>query len=331
MAVYDDGSADRIAHTTGINAAETDLNAQMVSETTIDWNPKQAAFDRVQNACPSPLEQSWQYGDAIAEVSANEIWRGVVQVNDKPVATVQTAERRLPGGLNLVRLTRGPVLTDPKLRTDVIGAIRADYPRFSRNLLFWMPDMTDASTDMRSIGKRPMTTGYTTAWLDLRPEPDQMRGNLRGNWRNALTQAEDNPPKTRLDRRGRDTEHFIDEYLRDRRTQKYSGPSAPLVRAISESFGKNAYLMQATDHGDIIAASLFLRHGKSATYFLSWTTGHGRERNASHYLLWKGILELRGAGVYWLDLGGMDARAPGIARFKLGVGAEPMTTSGTWF
>lgn len=315
----------------GINGAGAELNAELNGTVSIDWTPKQAVYVRTQDACPAPLEQSWQYGDAIADVSANDVWRGVIDIDGEPVATVQTAERRLPGGLKLVRLTRGPVMARPEFLGDTVDAIRADYPRWSRNLLFWMPDLIDPAPAMRGIGKRPMTTGYTTAWLDLRPEPETLRANLRGNWRNALSQAETAPPKIRLDQRGRDTDEFIAEYLNDRRARKYSGPSASLVRAIAKAFGKDVYLLQATDHGDVIAASLFLRHGKSATYFLSWTTEHGRARNAAHFLMWDGIVRLKSAGVSWLDLGGMDARAPGIARFKLGVGAAPVTASGTWF
>ena len=90
-------------------------------------------------------------------------------------------------------------------------------------------------------------------------------------------------------------------------------------------------LIRALDHGDAIAASLFLRHGTSATYYLSWTTELGREKNAAHLILWNGVTRLRQAGIRWLDLGGMDARAPGLARFKLGLGANAVTCSGTWF
>tara|TARA_R110000868_G_scaffold28525_6_gene106879 strand:- start:13967 stop:14890 length:924 start_codon:yes stop_codon:yes gene_type:complete len=307
------------------------LNSASNSEIAIDWTPKRAVYTRTQDAGPAALEQSWAYGDALADVSANDIWRGIIEIDGAPVATVQTVEKRLPGGLILVRLTRGPVLAQPGLLSDIVYAIRADYPRFSRNLLFWMPDTADPAPVMRRIGKRPMTTGYTTAWLDLRPEPEILRANLRGKWRNALAQAETTPPKVHLDQRGRETEDFIAEYLRDRRSRKYSGPSAALVRAIAGAFARDVFLLQATDHGDVIASSLFLRHGRSATYFLSWTTDHGRERNAAHYLMWDGIERLRKAGVHWLDLGGMDARAPGVARFKMGVGANPVTASGTWF
>ncbi len=132
-----------------------------------------------------------------------------------------------------------------------------------------MPDAISGADAMRPIGKRMMTTGYTTAWLDLQPPPDILRANLRGNWRNALAQAEADAPKITDDRRQREIENFIAGYLKDRRTQKYSGPAGILVRRIAETFRKDTVLLQALDHGDVIAATLFLRHGASATYYLS--------------------------------------------------------------
>jgi hypothetical protein len=301
------------------------------SRIEIDWSPKRAAYERIQAACPAPLEQAWAYGDSIAAVSTNEIRRAIVMFEGSPVATLQTAERWLPAGFKLIRLTRGPVTAHPELLPDIARALRAEYPRLTRNLLFWMPDAIGGADAMRPIGKRMMTTGYTTAWLDLQPPPDILRANLRGNWRNALAQAEADAPKITDDRRQREIENFIAGYLKDRRTQKYSGPAGILVRRIAETFRKDTVLLQALDHGDVIAATLFLRHGASATYYLSWTTSLGRERNAANLLLWQGLIRLRDAGVKWLDLGGMDARAPGIARFKLGLGADAVTYSGTWF
>ena len=291
-----------------------------------DWSPKRAAFDKVQSACPAALEQAWLYDDSIAGVSDNEIHRASITADGGSVATLQTAEPRPPAGL-----TCGPVTVHADLLPELVKAVRADYPRLSRNLLFWMPDIIGGAAAMRPIGKSQMTTGYTTGRLNLQPDPDTLRANLRGNWRNALSQAEADTPKISDDRRQRKIENFIAYYLKDRRAQKYSGPSGILVRTITDTFKKDMFLLQALDHGDVIAASLFLRHGASATHYLSWTTNHGRERNAAHLLLWRGALSLREVGVKWLDLGGMGARGPGIARFKLGLGADAVTYSGTWF
>ena len=154
----------------------------------IDWSVLRALYDTVQLETPAPLEQSWNYGEAINAASFNDIRRGIVKIDGEPVAAFQTAERSFPPGFKLIRLTRGPVTACPELLPEFAQAVREEYPRWSRNLLFWMPDATGA---MRAIGKRPMTTGYTTAWLDLSPEEDDLRRKLRGNWRNALSRAED--------------------------------------------------------------------------------------------------------------------------------------------
>ena len=67
----------------------------------------------------------------------------------------------------------------------------------------------------------------------------------------------------------------------------------------------------------------------------SWAYGSaiaaGRRAQAHNVLLWRAIEGLKDTGADWLDLGGVDARrAPGIARFKLGLGARLFTLSGTY-
>lgn len=292
--------------------------------TRIDWSAPRALFDTLQFDIPAPLEQSWNYGEAINAASFNDVRRGVVEIDGEPIAALQTVERKLPIALNLVRLTRGPVSAQAGLLDAFAKSLRSNYPRWSRNILFWMPDVADADGPMRSIGKRPMTSGYTTAWLDLSPPEEELRRRLRGNWRNALSRAENNDMMIRVSWRMEEVEPFIAHYVRDRKAQKYSGPSANFVRLLADRFGRDVILIRALDHGDAIAASLFLRHGTSATYYLSWTTELGREKNAAHLILWEGVTRLKKDGVRWLDLGGMDARAPGLARLSSVLGRPPL-------
>lgn len=82
-------------------------------------------------------------------------------------------------------------------------------------------------------------------------------------------------------------------------------------------------------HGGVVAASLFRRHGTSATYHLSWTTDLGRKKNAAHLIPWDGFTRLKPARNRWLNLGGMNTRAPGLARFNLGLGTDAATSTGT--
>ena len=93
----------------------------------------------------------------------------------------------------------------------------------------------------------------------------------------------------------------------------------------------NVRVWNAVHENKTVAGIALIRHGASATYLAGWTSPHGRHRNAHNLLLWRAITELRETGTDWLDLGGVDtASAPGIARFKLGLGGELQTQTGTY-
>jgi hypothetical protein len=313
---------------TGIDPETTVLNAP----TEIDWAPHRALYDDIQFAVPTPLEQAWAYGDAVEHVSGNRILRGIVEIDGVSGATLQAARRTLVPWLSMVRLTRGPVVVDPALAPAACHAVCNALRLRTGTLFFMMPDLPESETAPILAGsrKRPMTTGYATAWLDLAPEPEASMANMRGNWRNALRKALAAPPVLRFSSRPADIDGFTKVYLEDRKIHRYSGPSARLVRCLSEAFGRDVRLYRAMEHGETVASSLFLRHGRSATYYLSWTTERGRALNAAHFILWEAIRTLLDDGVHWLDLGGLDARAPGLARFKMGLGARCETFSGTW-
>ena len=331
MPVYDDAAAEGGEHPGGIDGKGADLNAPL----TLDWSPSPDAYDRILSRGAVPLEQAWHYGEAIAAVSRNGIRRAIVFRDGDPVGALQVAERILPAGIRLVRIVRGPVIPDAAAATpgEIARAIRAGFPRWSRTLLFWMPDLPpeDAGRTLTPIGKRPMTAPYATAWLDLSASPEELRKRLRGNWRNQLRKAEANPPDVWNRSRPADIDRFVAGYASERRRLRYRGPDEALARCIFDRFGRQALLLQAVSSGTTIASALFLRHHGSATYYLSWTRPEGREKSFSNYLIWQGILLLKKSGTGWLDLGGLNAAAPGVASFKLGTGAQPKITSGTWF
>ncbi|MEK9644544.1 MAG: GNAT family N-acetyltransferase [Alphaproteobacteria bacterium] len=154
-----------------------------------------------------------------------------------------------------------------------------------------------------------MKTGYMTAWLDLAPELQALMANMRGNWRNALRKALADPPVLRFSSRHADIDDFTKVYLENRKIHRHSTPSARLVKCLSEAFGRDVRLFRAMEHRETVASSLFPRHGRSAIYYLSWTTERGRALNAVHFILWEAIRTLRGDGFHWLNLDGNNARA----------------------
>lgn len=81
-----------------------------------------------------------------------------------------------------------------------------------------------------------------------------------------------------------------------------------------------------------MASMLFLRHGRTASYYIGWADEEGRKSNAHNRLLWEALSTMKQSGITDLDLGGINTHdLPGISRFKLGTGGRVLTLAGTYF
>ncbi|MCP5038993.1 MAG: GNAT family N-acetyltransferase, partial [Rhodobacteraceae bacterium] len=110
----------------------------------------------------------------------------------------------------------------------------------------------------------------------------------------------------------------------NRRRKRYRGWPHDFTKAFcQEPSAWRLYVVR--HHGHSIAGGLFLIHGTRATYQIGWSGHEGRRHNAQTLLLWNAMFRLKSMGVSGLDLGQIDTiNAPGLARFKLGTGAQPV-------
>ena len=65
----------------------------------------------------------------------------------------------------------------------------------------------------------------------------------------------------------------------------------------TKQVSRNMLSFRADIGRERLAGMLFLIHGQAATYQIGWTTPTGRETNAHHLMLWRGIEELQQRGV----------------------------------
>jgi hypothetical protein len=115
------------------------------------------------------------------------------------------------------------------------------------------------------------------------------------------------------------------------RTLGYRPMSPAIIAAIAAARPGTARLFVARKTGGPVAAMLFLRHGRCATYQIGWSTRAGRACSAGNLLLWRAMIELGAAGCDRIDLGLADPEQdPGLARFKRGSGALLRPLGGTW-
>ena len=289
------------------------------------------------DAAPRPaLEQSWAFGEAMVATEKVSVERFVICCDEAPMALVQAFRRALIGGFSFIRIVRGPVWLAENYAVQAGGILRAlrSHWRPGRGaLLSLVPELPvgeAADTAMRAAGMRRMVTGYSTIWVDLAPDVDALRAGLDGKWRNALVKAEAGKLRLQRSHGGDLLRDLTARYDAFRKTRRFVGPEGKLARAMVKA-STDVTVLSAHQGSALIAGIVLVRHGASATYFISWAGDAGRDVNAHNLLLWRAIEALKKDGVRWFDLGGVDAvHAPGIARFKLGIGGAVTTLAGSY-
>lgn len=276
---------------------------------------------------PAPtLEQSWAYGAAIEAVSPYRARRGVASIGEEPMAVLQVFTRRI-GPLTLSKVLRGPVSLapiDPAIVTRLVKPFAERLRIRQLRPLFWLPEFPADQADamMRQLGKRPMVRGYATSVVDLTSDETALRARLDGKWRNQLLRAEETGLRVETAHGGRFLDLLVERHETFRRARRHHGHSgteiAALVAAIEPR--EDALILTALERNDPVAGVLLVVHGRGATYHVGWTSEAGRKANAHNLLLWRGALLLKARGIAFLDLGGIDDRSAGVARFKLGLG-----------
>ena len=277
----------------------------------------------------SPIEQSWGYGAGLRRTRTR---RGVIEDDKRPIAIVQVFERPLLFSLRLAQIVRGPLWLIETPDPRVLALIKSEFRLRSGALLVWMPELPagrESIDMMRATGLRRMTTGYSSAWIDLGRTEDELRGALHGKWRNALRVAERRGLEVAITDDDDALDWLLARYEAHRKRRRYSGPSQEFVRAMTRA-GSPFTVLRASMASAPVAGVLFVHHGAAATYYVGWTDAAGRRLNAHNLLLWRGMLALKAAGLSWLDIGGINAAAPGVARFKMGAGGAFFTLTGTY-
>lgn len=276
------------------------------------------------------LQQSWAYGEAV-RAQGHRARRFLLYEGGDPVALLQLAERRLPFGLRVGLVIRGPAPLDASEDGPPDPAtVEAVRRAFGRGLLLWTPDHTGG---LCGEERRRVMTGASTGFLDLGRSPAELEARLHGKWRNMLRRAREAKLGVREPAGGRLLEWLIDTNERHRKRIGYRGPSPDFYRVLAQASHarRDLLVLVACEGSEPVAGVWMQRHGRAATYLVGATTPRGRELRAHHLLLFEAMLRLRERGVAVLDLGGIDTvGAPGVARFKLGTGCEVVTFAGTW-
>jgi len=185
---------------------------------------------------------------------------------------------------------------------------------------------------LESAGFRRLMTNAHVAELDLRTTPDARQKAMKSKWRNAWRKAQNTALKLTEERYDpHDHAWLLKQDLANQRAKRFRHMPHALINAYATSQPQAVRVLTGYVKDTPVAAMLFLLHGPVATYHIGWTDAVGRTLNAHHRMIITAADRFADRGCRRLDLGSVDTEnAPGLARFKIGTGANVRPLGGTW-
>jgi len=305
----------------------------------VTWDAIDAAtWDAHHARTGAALQQDWAYG-ACMKILGVHVLRAWVTRDSAPIALAQFIVRYFGGQLASMALcSLGPVWLAPvtaKEKELAYQALKKTIPLNKLRLVLFTPAQ-EAGADLGLSPWRRVMTGQSTVVIDISKSVDDLRAGLDRRWRLPLSHAEKSDLK--IHRVGTNPGQYrwlLDAEIQQREKRGFIGLPLQFFDLYVQSRqqpSKNILTMRADIGRDRVAGMMFLIHGESATYQVGWTNEEGREQNAHHLILWRGIEELQSHGVRVLDLGGVNTiRSAGVARFKISTGGRVVTYAGSYF
>ena len=304
----------------------------------VEWRSTDVdVWDQAHAAAAGPLQQDWAYGSTMVSLGAR-VLRARVEADGVVVAQAQFIVRQYSKFLSFALCTRGPMWLQPLAAHDkaqVYRRLRQSLPLGGLRFMVVTPDET-LSEDLGLPRFRRVMTGYSTVLLDISQPLDVLRANLDSRWRQPLSHAES--AGLNVQRMGTNPGQYrwlLDAEMQQRAERNIDGMPLVWFERYAESRkqpSRNLLSLRADMARDRLAGMMFLIHGQAATYQVGWTTQAGRETNAHHLMLWRGIEALQERGVRLLDLGGINTqRSAGVARFKMATGGTVKQLAGSYF
>lgn len=276
------------------------------------------------------LQQHPFYARAVRQMGGKA---AAMTLRDGPrrIARAQFLRRRL-GPVRITWIPRGPLWEEAASDAECEDALTRLLNRLNGGLCLLVPDTFQEAQRLRKHGFRSIVPGQQVAELDLSVPPEAQLAAMHGKWRNRLRHAE----RKVVHIRQRPFDPSTDDILlsleaRQRAARRYSALPSAFTEAWASVNPGTAQLFQAEDaSGTMLAFVLILTHAPTATYHIGWSNEDGRKASCHNLLLWRTATWLAQEGYKRLDLGLVDAKSsPGLARFKLGIGAAARSVGPT--
>lgn len=288
------------------------------------------------------LLQCAEYLKTIEQANGSTFVLYSIRHNENTIGIFSIVKHQaLKGVVQTVMLDRGPLWLKGHGTSEELKVFFNEFnQRFPARFLTWrriIPELRynqENKALLQSCGFNQRKLGsYSTIIVDLFRNIEELRADLRGNWRNQLMKAEKDEIKCEWHLQGEYLGWLLSKYIKDKRKKAYKGPSESFMRSLSKNFAEKGNLIIgfARFKGQILAANLVLCHGNTATYQLGWVDLDGRKKCANNLLLWETMIFLKNRNIKHFDLGGVNSLdAKNIRWYKAGMGGHEYELVGTY-
>jgi lipid II:glycine glycyltransferase (peptidoglycan interpeptide bridge formation enzyme) len=295
------------------------------------------------------LNQAWEWADAM--YAEGLVSRILVRRHGAVVGMAQVRVRRLPLlGYGIGTLYWGPLWrrrdqpADPEALRLCLEGLTEEYTRRRRLALRVTPCLyaepgtgiaprfAEAGFEHRPYHHPGGAGGYRTILVDLSPDLDTLRAELRGNWRRHLARAEREGVEVRLEEGDAGWVAFRQAYDQMMQRKRFESAVridrfAGLYRSLPAEIRPK--VLNAYRGGAHLAGCVFSVLGDMAVFLLGATADAGLKADASYAIHWSFICWLKEHGFRTYDLGGIDPeRNPGVHQFKAGFGGREVSHPG---
>ncbi len=264
----------------------------LIKWNTLSTNEWEKRFSKIPR---SNILQSYTYARAACPLLKQKARWGLIFVDGREAGLVQMFEAGIFwNAFHAIMIDRGPLWFEgfgsPIHIKFFFDELNRQFPqRFGRKRRV-LPETEDGLAAQKMIAGTGLVpandAGYQTIWLDLAPESDTLRANLKSNWRNKLSKAEKAGFAMEWEGSIEHLPEILGHYAADKEARGYGGPSPDLLRVYAPMLAvqNNLLVGRSLENGKMTAFTVFALHGRSATYLIGWSSPAGREVAAHHRL-----------------------------------------------
>jgi hypothetical protein len=266
-----------------------------------------------------PLQQSAEYGSVLQSRGVN-VRKYKIQSADK-IEYAQIIERRILG-IKFAGLFLGKISS--------ISDLSSRYKKRKGEIFFYSRDNDQHLLDHHQL-RLKISPRFSYALLEIKDDIAAIESRFNQKWRNAakaFLKSDAHLGRASED----DLKWILSEENKQRSERKYNA----LPHWFTEEWLKihpqqHLSLIVKNNEKDKVAGAVFLITGKTAHYHIAYSNVYGRRLKAHNGIIWQAIKDLKLRGCRWINMGSLEkASNPGIDLFKLGVGAERISTSGSY-